>query len=354
MVDFILVVLKYAATLLSGFFGVYGLLLDFKDKDGKITKAGRFALYVIIISGVIALVTQSIELYIDNQKSISDGQRILAQLDQNTKVLNGLDRTLNPIEDLTVSYDVIIPSNHTRLKSYTSSLFKNLHELLDTMKYNASLQSRLWRHGILASRVAGMEHIPTIEEVELSRQCWLLPHRNEFTHTILAYSDVDLVFFRNPLPIDSLRKIRFSAYSSGDLSMSLTSGLIPQGLSGEHTITVDFPQNTIALKARNLRSDPQYWLNNGRVLSIPDLLGCQLILHLPGIMDSGNEEHDQYLRDVRKDFELHDLEISMSKGRRYWIHRDQLTKIESSDGMPTYVFQFPSTDEELWRMDILR
>jgi hypothetical protein len=49
VIDILITVLKFAGMLLSGVFGVYGLLVKFRDKDDKITKAGRnaliFALY---------------------------------------------------------------------------------------------------------------------------------------------------------------------------------------------------------------------------------------------------------------------------------------------------------------------
>jgi hypothetical protein len=54
MIDIAIVIFKYLRMILSGAFGIYGLLVKFKDDKDRITKAGRTALVLIIASALVA------------------------------------------------------------------------------------------------------------------------------------------------------------------------------------------------------------------------------------------------------------------------------------------------------------
>jgi hypothetical protein len=58
----LLAILKLAAIMLSGILGVVGLLVNYKDKDGKVTKWGRRALIAVVISSLVAALTQGVEV----------------------------------------------------------------------------------------------------------------------------------------------------------------------------------------------------------------------------------------------------------------------------------------------------
>jgi hypothetical protein len=59
----VLAILKLAAIMLSGILGVVGLLVSYKDQDGKVTKWGRRALIAVVISSLVAALRQGVEVY---------------------------------------------------------------------------------------------------------------------------------------------------------------------------------------------------------------------------------------------------------------------------------------------------
>ena len=85
MIDILITALKFAGMLLSGVFGVYGLLVRFRDKDDKITKAGRNALILIIASSAIAVGSQALELIRDRESTLQAVRRteaIIAEINR--------------------------------------------------------------------------------------------------------------------------------------------------------------------------------------------------------------------------------------------------------------------------------
>lgn len=62
MVGIVISILKFLSIILGGVFGVIGLLINFKDPEGKITSGGRKALVIIIVSGVVALSSEVLEM----------------------------------------------------------------------------------------------------------------------------------------------------------------------------------------------------------------------------------------------------------------------------------------------------
>lgn len=89
---------KTSSIVLTGAFGVLGLLTEFKDKNRKITKWGRVSLLGIVITtffGVAAQIKQSAD---DAHKA-----RILAQKSEET--LTSMDRALSPIDGSSVTID---------------------------------------------------------------------------------------------------------------------------------------------------------------------------------------------------------------------------------------------------------
>src|ERR1700679_1104751 len=105
MADILLASLKFLAILTAGLLGVIGLLVDFKV-DGKITKWGRRALLGTIISTVVAVVTQSVETYKQNQERRKQDDARIQQEKRNEATLHEIRRGLYPIRDAT--FDVTI------------------------------------------------------------------------------------------------------------------------------------------------------------------------------------------------------------------------------------------------------
>src|SRR6266853_828498 len=130
MIDYILAFCKFTGVLISGIFGVIGLLLNFKDKDGQVTKAGRRALILIITSTLVALISQSIEVYRERNKESEAARKYDQEIQRNGKLLYEVDRGLQPIKDVRLGFVIAVPLEHPKLQAYRARLDQQIAQIL--------------------------------------------------------------------------------------------------------------------------------------------------------------------------------------------------------------------------------
>ena len=102
-IDVALAALKFLAILTAGILSVIGVIVDYK-KDGKITTWGRRAIIGIIISTVVAVLTQSIESY--------------KQEIENAATLREIRRGLTVIQDAEFGVVISLAAVFPELKDY--------------------------------------------------------------------------------------------------------------------------------------------------------------------------------------------------------------------------------------------
>src|SRR4051812_25439800 len=73
-------ILKAVSMVATGVFGVIGILTNYKDKDGKVTKWGRVAITGILLSASISLVLYALE-----SAKATEGAKEAAKQYQETK-----------------------------------------------------------------------------------------------------------------------------------------------------------------------------------------------------------------------------------------------------------------------------
>src|ERR1700722_16113896 len=104
----ILPALKASSILLTGAFGVLGLLKDYKDKlTGKITKWGKLSLSGILISSALGLATQLKESSDAENASRATANQTLELARNTNNALHQLERTLSPIDGMT--FEITFP-----------------------------------------------------------------------------------------------------------------------------------------------------------------------------------------------------------------------------------------------------
>lgn len=106
-----LATLEIIATVSAAFFGILGLLNDYKDEEGKVTWTGRIAIGGIVLAALLSFFTREIEGELDALKKSEEEQK---DLDRQELLLNGFESVLSDLE--TVSSDV------TTLKKDSDSL----------------------------------------------------------------------------------------------------------------------------------------------------------------------------------------------------------------------------------------
>src|ERR1019366_4035691 len=109
--DSILSFLKVLAIVLTGASGVIALGLKFRGNDGRVTKSGKWALGVILVSTLFATGAQ----FLDSRKEASE---TLQAVRRTETTLNEIRRGLYPIRDVAVDYWMKIPMDHVALQPY--------------------------------------------------------------------------------------------------------------------------------------------------------------------------------------------------------------------------------------------
>jgi hypothetical protein len=94
---------KAASILLTGFFGILGLVCEFKEQSTKrITKWGKLALVGILVSTGSGVYSQMLETAGQNEKRAEDTRQALQLLLGNQRTLNGIERSLSLLDEPTV------------------------------------------------------------------------------------------------------------------------------------------------------------------------------------------------------------------------------------------------------------
>jgi len=115
--------LRLLAAAFSGAFGVLGLLTNYRDeKTKRITRWGRIALVGIVVSTAVALLTQGLEHWREQNKSISAAIEARDASRRAEATLNNINRLLQPLKDIKVGFTFKIADDDPRLVRYLKFL----------------------------------------------------------------------------------------------------------------------------------------------------------------------------------------------------------------------------------------
>jgi hypothetical protein len=340
--DVLITILKYIALFISSISGILGLLSDFRDKQtNKITKNGYRLLWLIVASGFVSLALQSLELYRDKKKDEIAEQKSLEEAKRTNQMLSDLNRTLNPIKDINVSYTIQIPLYDPKLKNYKARLITSLDSIFGTLS-NVGIEERREildkDYGIFVTGYSAN----SILSIELRKDSPLLPDKMNETlaYYVLQYGEVDYKFYDS-----TVRNI--SDTTIPDFHFTVATGIVNNGLNGEHKIEYNFENKALYIEAFMVNSDPRYWDKTGKIISIPDLSKAKSIITLPSIVVSGNNQVDNQLEEIRKGFQLKRSFFRLTEGRELHFKQKNLTRISKANELPKYLFLFPRNLAEI-------
>src|SRR3954452_7118835 len=113
-------ILKAVSTVATGLFGVLGVLTNYKDKDGKVTKWGKVAITGICFSATISLVLYGLE----SVKATKGAVEAKKQYDETKKKLDTALEDSNRLMSLQRTSLDKSQALEERLKSTADSLDK--------------------------------------------------------------------------------------------------------------------------------------------------------------------------------------------------------------------------------------
>lgn len=337
-VELILIILKYCSIVVGTFFGIFALILDFKDNEGKITVAGKRALIIISCAGIISVSVQSIELILIKKNRQNETKKTLEEIRVNNKILNDINKTLHPIDNLKITVLIKFPEKNQYLKKYFNRLDTSFNSFKKNIKsYSTETLNR--EYGIM---IPWKDEFGDYDETYFLEESEFLPDKikEKTTYNLLFHNELNIMIRKDKLPLDSITNNSFTDIE-GDILMNYYVGIPPYDRhnisKGNYYFSLD-SLDGFGLIGEDIKPDIRYLRNNGKIISVNDLLGSQMLVQLSNFKDDHN---------LVKEYKLDVLVLKVSSGRAFWIHEKSFYHSKDLNGTPVYIFNFPDEYSEL-------
>jgi hypothetical protein len=259
----VIATLKVIAILATALFGVFGSFANFRDTRGRITRLGWVGLSGIIVSGGLAA---GLQLYTDAEQERS----VL-------EIVQEIDKSLHPLSGLHVKALLRPDWQKDEFRSYLR-------------KFEASQP---------AKTAFGNTPFPQIDEAPL-------------LHYSVCQVDLVLLFYRKPIDLSAFA---YKLEGSGeDLRIDVhnecaTADFLRRLGAKTPQINWEFDirdgklrRLDLELPEATIQGTAYAWVGNGKISSLQDLLGAELVIQLvsPSIVDRPPEFARAKVEDYRK------------------------------------------------------
>jgi hypothetical protein len=310
----------------------------YRIRPPALTTAGKAVLgllAIFLIFSIYVTRTNSNETTEKEKQLRNDLEKMQGQ---NSFLQGELDKVVNPIEDVDLNLIVIVPFDYPALAAYWQRLLKGITAFLASSEASRRLNR-------------DVEVRPYVEDdisVDIPRGSSLLPREKteSLAYSILEGIKVDVIFTKTPIvPLNggvAMNEIK------RDLGRQFGMDVLWSESKTEMIYDVNEHQLSLLYNEENLKY--RTWYQTGKIVSIRDLLGAQMIINLSGITrtvsDHPNSELDQHFRKILSRLSIDEFMIDVPGRRRFNFTGDQLKRYVDADGFPVYVYTFPSTTEE--------
>jgi len=142
-------IISFFTILMTGFFSIYGLVNTYKDKEGKLTKHGRIAVYGIVLSLTLSVVGFGIKLKKDSDDKSSklkqiqqDIARQQLTIDKLDSVITNVDRLNYPLSDLQITSTFAISDTAKQIQAFHTKFKETINDILrQRTKYGVTLNA---------------------------------------------------------------------------------------------------------------------------------------------------------------------------------------------------------------------
>jgi hypothetical protein len=342
-------ILKLLGLVLTGAFGILGLLTDFRDdKTKKITKWGKIALLGIILSTALSIVAQLLESAKSVREARESEKQARDQITKSNEILNNLNRSLNPLTNVRITYWLKVPINAPELAAYRKRLTHGVAGLLADGRIDAKMRTAF---------VARSNQKGQAEVVGIPRGSSLMPRRDEaIAYYLIRYSGLQFSFLKN-----HYNDADFVGDPSKRPRPDLFFGVITEfgGKSRRnrnYSLDYDLRTKELTLYASDLLADPQSWTSDNQIQAVPDLPNVQMAVTIddtfvPRITKMGERDKQGIiLSRVRSQMELDALILKINT-RELWIKRSMVSDFRRVTGgtapIAVYLTVFPKSIDDL-------
>ena len=333
IVSWILPTLKMVSIVLTGILGVVALLVDFRDEKGKVTRWGRWSLIGVIVGTLVSAAMTGFEMVREEAQSQQTAQESLELSQKTSKIMQDINRSLNPLKDVQFSFSVDVSLKDAAFAGYKERLEQRVQKLLG--KYGSKLKVP---KNELVVATADSDGAITLD---VNGRSPLFPSEEEETAAYYALRQIDLVleFYRRPIQPDAYCGgiDEVEQYVHPDLAIEVTtSGLDDRDAS----IQYDVRTGECQVRVPWIKSDAKYWRSNGSIIAIPDLVGAQMFVFVRSAVVPADVESIQELVKARAGLRLQNLTMKVGDGRELSFNRSQMKELATPDGLKYYVFEF--------------
>ena len=117
--EIIITSFKVAGAIIGGALGIVGVLFNFKDQNGRVTRWGTVVILGIALSAIVGIVTSIIEGFKGRLEAAQQATRT-------EQLLTGLTRLMQPITDVQISYWITLPPESPLVRSYVNKITKEI------------------------------------------------------------------------------------------------------------------------------------------------------------------------------------------------------------------------------------
>jgi len=327
---------KVASTFTTAALGVAAVLFDYYDDEERLTRWGYCVLFGIGLSATTGILATVFEA----QKSKAES---FAQLTRNEAILKELERTIQPIAELQLRYWLEIPPGIPAVNSYIKRVSEGVEArktLLSTALLPKTKSDSPLTKGLDAWSV---EADGQILEIEITKDSDLWPHMDGAEATILGAMmspTLSLFILKNPVDTTTYQPVLGGGRADFDAV-----DLLPKRAD----LNWDLKRRRLSL-VEDEEFDRRFWHANGKVTSVVDLMGAQLLLVPNGAGEIPFPELDSVAyraqAEVRRSFKFRNLMVEVGQGRKLQIPVSKIAKSTLKNGDPVFVVNFPSKESD--------
>lgn len=335
-VDILITALKVVGAIVTALLGIVGVLVNFKDAEGKLTKWG----YLVIVGIAASSLTVVGAVVAEGYKAQLTAAEQLARTQQ---LLQEVNRAIQPITQLKMSYWVRLPKNNRLFSDYTSRVSKSIRDNIDAIRASLPQPEKKWNDTSVI--VASSDGEPIT--IHIGKNSSLMPNVSQSYMGNLGYLMAFSVYiFKNPIKPEQFSYV----ISLRDGGPDWIATGPPVGI--ENQLWFNYQNQELEIFG-STTIDKKYWLSNGKISSIIDLKGAQLFLVPPGKRIFGVPVNlkgftiPEIVNEAFASVELKTIVLEFAEGREFWLSEKDLIKSNFREGYPAYSIILPETDEGL-------
>jgi hypothetical protein len=301
--------------------GIAALLVEYKV-GGKITKWGRRAIAGLAVSFLVGASNLWVDYTQKSRESNEAARRTQEAAEKTLQIITSLNRTLNPMKEIGITFYITFPSNEPELAGYRRRLDKGVRALIPQLAKSEELEQGISR---MSKNDDG-----TIATVAIRRDSSLFPNEDSepLAYTLFTRVMFTICFFKNR---QSLTEIDNYYTDDADLAVSL---------EANDRVRILYNLETKVISLSGYISKEPRGSGSGDVVSVLDLPGAQMTIE-PNIIMPWSDVKKRHLPSI-------DLILLRVGSRKDWfIPVDKLRRYNTKRNDLIYEYMFPATFAEL-------